>query len=780
MRAVITNTLKEINLDSLPAKLINAQSDSGSTALHYAAELGHIEIVKKLIKVGADLNIKNKQGSRAFDLAGKAIQKLLLDAGAKDRAGYNKLMRAVVQESSKEVADLIWGGFNLDDVTDDGQTALTLAAYNRHFKIMEMLLDTGTKANIGEALDTLINTEKPYITPEVIHWAGILIDKYGAKFKCCTELMYYIWKGDVEAAAKLIKVPGINLNADAFGMTAVHMAIKMGKPEIVNLLIEAGADINQGQPLIRATRNGDIESVNLLLNGGVKININEVSTTPLQIAVLQGHANIADILIKAKVDVSAKNAAYGNTALHCCFFGDPAKKQGSIDGLLKAGIDVNAQNLHGKTALHIAIEAGDYESAAKLIPLTNLALIDNSGHNPLTVAIAGSNADDFLPLFLSAGVNANVKDDFGNTALHWACSLGNEAAVAALIHHGVDLEIQNNSELTALEIIYHRFVAYQNDIAAQAPNTENKARLIVIYQRLMTKLLDEGARDLSGRTPIMRAIEHMEEKEAYSVIHEWINKKKADVNAIDNMGHTAAMQAVKKGRVSILELLIQSGTDLLYFDENGCTALSSALIPEKSEFFNLIVPFLDPSLSKMLRTALASSKLSEGKAFVQELRSKLPPSDLCKTWALPLLLPSKPLAVLMMQNFTADEREQGFEFLRKNYPKVDLNRFIELNIQFNQTHFRIIEEALPTSRRKVDLELLLSMFDKINIRYPRRPGYLNPERLKDDGAPRTLAQLRETLQLMVRRVKEKKKPLQLHLKRALLNCRNITQSWRAF
>ena len=41
---------------------INATDDQGNTALHYAAEAGHLEVVQLLVEIGADASVVNKVG----------------------------------------------------------------------------------------------------------------------------------------------------------------------------------------------------------------------------------------------------------------------------------------------------------------------------------------------------------------------------------------------------------------------------------------------------------------------------------------------------------------------------------------------------------------------------------------------------------------------------------------------------------------------------------------------------------------------------------------------
>lgn len=67
---------------------VNARNNDGWTALMKAATVGNIEVVKLLLKAGADINAKNIRGDKALSCAKKAghqkIIQLLRGAGAKE------------------------------------------------------------------------------------------------------------------------------------------------------------------------------------------------------------------------------------------------------------------------------------------------------------------------------------------------------------------------------------------------------------------------------------------------------------------------------------------------------------------------------------------------------------------------------------------------------------------------------------------------------------------------------------------------------------------------
>ena len=90
-------------------------------------------------------------------------------------------------------------------------------------------------------------------------------------------------KGDFENARKLIE-QGANIEAKdpGTGASVLHYAVMRGNPEILQLLLGRGVDVNS------RTRNG---------------------TTPLHTAVLYNRYEVAELLINRGADVDAKSAS---------------------------------------------------------------------------------------------------------------------------------------------------------------------------------------------------------------------------------------------------------------------------------------------------------------------------------------------------------------------------------------------------------------------------------------------------------------------------------------
>lgn len=93
-------------------------------------------------------------------------------------------------------------------------------------------------------------------------------------------------------------------SSDKFGRTSLHLASSRGDTEIVELLLEAGAKVNDKNkfgwtPLHLASRQGHIEIVQMLLKAGADPGAkNKFGRTPLDYAVKYQHTDIVRMLAR--------------------------------------------------------------------------------------------------------------------------------------------------------------------------------------------------------------------------------------------------------------------------------------------------------------------------------------------------------------------------------------------------------------------------------------------------------------------------------------------------
>lgn len=140
------------------------------------------------------------------------------------------------------------------------------------------------------------------------------------------ELIKAAATGKVEDVRLLLK-GGASLNAThaSTGLSVCQVAVTGGHSEVVQVLIKAGADVeerfpNKTTPLMNAVSLGHSNVVKVLIENGADVNATEpgIKATVLIKAASGGaDTNILNMLIEAGADVNAKTSS-GFTALDLC------------------------------------------------------------------------------------------------------------------------------------------------------------------------------------------------------------------------------------------------------------------------------------------------------------------------------------------------------------------------------------------------------------------------------------------------------------------------------
>ncbi|KAG1695148.1 hypothetical protein DVH05_020789 [Phytophthora capsici] len=131
------------------------------------------------------------------------------------------------------------------------------------------------------------------------------------------DLCLLIKRGDVERLREALEGHPTLIHQHRWsGVTGLHRALSEGSIEIVQLLLDHGADVNQRStwgwysPLHLACKTGSEEMIWLLLNHGAKWSLTDkAKKTPLQWAVRAGKASVAyrvDQQLHAKAKLQAR------------------------------------------------------------------------------------------------------------------------------------------------------------------------------------------------------------------------------------------------------------------------------------------------------------------------------------------------------------------------------------------------------------------------------------------------------------------------------------------
>jgi ankyrin repeat protein len=392
---------------------VNAAEADGSTALLWAAYRDDLESVEVLLGAGADANAANDLGATALWAASQngnaAAVRMLLKTGANANAslllGETPLMVAARSGHVAVVEQLLANGANVDAKAGRDQTALMWAVTQQHPEVVEILLTNGADVHAQSAKWSEVMAVPPH---------GYLPYNRDIPHGNDTALLLAARVGSL-ASARLLIAAGANVDdADAWGITATTLAAHSGFTDLVEFLLEKGADPNKADAgfsaLHIAVMRRDERMAGALLARGADANARLatwtptrrssrdfhfppplVGATPFWLAARFNEPNIMRLLVKHGADpLFVQHSRYmagerfnerteETTALlaaagmggGAAWVQPPAAEREplmleTVKLAVELGVDVNAANTDGRTALQAA-KALQYESVVEYL-----------------------------------------------------------------------------------------------------------------------------------------------------------------------------------------------------------------------------------------------------------------------------------------------------------------------------------------------------------------------------------------------------------------------------
>jgi ankyrin repeat protein len=258
-------------LGSLASNL-DIVNNAGDTPLHLAASQGHSKCISLLVEMGATIKLLNYQCLSCLHVAmagghAKVVQ-MLLQRGAElcpDSCDIRTILKLSIQ-----------GGAEITD----------LLIANMASRVAELLLDGELRNYISQRLNkSLVKVFQKYnfYIPETGDQTSMQISDIhpaeDATVNSADQTLLKLqraWKLNLEqlvSAEMTESLKYLFVKGNSWGKTsALKKAVELGKLEIIQLLLERGADANAGGILRQAVMTGKLEIIQLLLERGADIN----------------------------------------------------------------------------------------------------------------------------------------------------------------------------------------------------------------------------------------------------------------------------------------------------------------------------------------------------------------------------------------------------------------------------------------------------------------------------------------------------------------------------